>query len=78
MKDKKIKKFIHSLGLKNNVVDEEVLKIVSSPFAFTAKEIEKLNKEGLTRSNKKEYTQKIFHYKRIGKLYLNNNYGRKD
>jgi hypothetical protein len=76
MKDKKIKKVIHSVGLKNNVVDEEVLKIISSPFEFTANEIEKLNKEGLTRSNKKEYEQKVFHYKRIGKLYLNNNYGK--
>lgn len=78
MKDKQIKKFIHSLGLENNLLDEEIVKIVSSPFEFTAKELKKLNEEGLTRENKKEYAQKIFHYKRIGKLYLNNNYGRKN
>lgn len=78
MKNKKIKALIHSIGLENNLADEEVEKIVNSQFEFTKEKIQELNKKGLNKDNKKEFKQVIFHYKRIGKIFLNNNYGGKN
>lgn len=77
MKNKKIKNLIHSIGLENNLSDEEVEKIVKSQFEFTRNKIQELNEKGLNKENKKEFKQVVFHYKRLGKIFLNNNYGRK-
>lgn len=72
MKNSEIKKLIHSIGLEHNLPDKEIKKIVSSPFEFTKEKIQELNKKGLTRENKDEFDKVIFHYKRLGKIYLNN------
>ncbi|MGO1819341.1 MAG: hypothetical protein ACTH0S_06620 [Senegalia sp. (in: firmicutes)] len=74
MKNKKVKDLIHSIGLKHNLRDEKVLEVVKSEFEFAKDTIDQLNKKGLNRETKRHFKGIVFHYKRLGKIYLNNNY----
>lgn len=68
--DKKVKDLMHTLGLNNNLTDEEVRKIVESQFRFTYETIRKLSFEGLTDEEIDELKTN-FYYKYIGKIYTN-------
>lgn len=69
--DKKINSLIHSIGLNNNLRDDEVKLIVESQFRFTQETIKNLNLEGLT--NKEiDDLKKVFYYKYLGKLFTSN------
>jgi hypothetical protein len=72
MKNKELKKYKHTLGLENNLNDEEIDKIVNSQFRFAKEKIEELNNNNLNRDNKYNFNNIIFYFKRIGKIYLNN------
>lgn len=72
MKNKELNKYKHSLGLENNLSDEEINEIVNSQFAFAKQKINELNKKGLNKNNKNNFKETIFYFKRIGKIYLNN------
>ena len=72
MKNKDLKKYKHSLGLENNLKDEEIDEIVNSQFEFAKRKIEELNKKGLNKDNKYDFNNVVFYFKRIGKIYLNN------
>jgi hypothetical protein len=72
MKNKELKKYKHTLGLENNVNDEEIDKIVNSQFRFAKEKIEELNNNNLNKDNKYNFNNIVFYFKRIGKIYLNN------
>jgi hypothetical protein len=72
MKNKELKKYKHTLGLENNLNDEEIDKIVNSQFRFAKEKIEELNNNNLNKNNKYNFNNIIFYFKRIGKIYLNN------
>jgi hypothetical protein len=59
----KVKNLIHSIGLKYNLRDIEVLEIIESQFRFAQEEIKNLD-------FKKEDIKTNFIYKYIGKLYI--------
>jgi hypothetical protein len=68
--EKKIKDIIHTIGLNNNLKDDEVRKIVESQFRFTSETIKEMSLEGLTLEELGELKTN-FYYKYIGKLYTN-------
>jgi hypothetical protein len=72
MKNKELKKYKHTLGLENNLNDEEIDKIVNSQFRFAKEKIEELNNNNLNKDNKYNFNNIVFYFKRIGKIYLNN------
>lgn len=68
IEDSKVKRIIHSIGLNNNMSDDEVRKMIESQFRFTYEEIRKLRFNDLT----DEEINKLktnFYYKYLGKLY---------
>lgn len=74
MKNKDLKKYKHSLGLENNLRDEEIEEIVNSQFKFAKEKFDELNKQGLNKDNKTNFKTTVIYFKRIGKIYLNNLY----
>ena len=66
--EKKVKDLIHSIGLKNNLTDEQVKNIVESQFRFTYETIRSLD---LTEKQIEEIKTN-FIYKYLGKLYIDN------
>lgn len=65
---KKVKDIIHSIGLLNNLTDDEVRKIVESQFRFTYETIKKMSFENLT-DDEIDNLRKTFYYKYLGKLF---------
>jgi hypothetical protein len=66
--EKKINNLIHTLGLLNNLQDEEIRLIVESQFRFTYETIKNLNFENLS-NEEIDDLKKVFYYKYIGKIY---------
>ncbi len=66
----KIKKLIHTIGLNNNVVDDEVRLIIESQFRFTYEIIKNLNIKNLTEEEVLNLKTN-FYYKYLGKLHTN-------
>lgn len=60
--NKKQKAKIHKLGLRNNLRDEIVKKIVESPFEFMKETIENMDLETAERYN--------FYHKSLGRFYF--------
>ena len=68
--DIKIKKLIHKLGLKYNINDKIIEKIVKSPHLFTKEKMFELNlKPGMTEGEFNN-VKKNFGYKGLGLLYI--------
>ncbi len=68
IEDKKIKDLIHTIGLNNNLTDEQVREIVEAPSRFTYQEIRKLEIQGIP-IEEVDNLKKNFYFKYIGKLY---------
>ena len=66
--DPKIKAFIHSLGLKNNLTDKQINEIVESQFRFAYEKIRELNFKDMT-PEEIDNTKTNFYFKFIGKIY---------
>jgi hypothetical protein len=66
--EKKVKDLIHSIGLKNNLTDEQVRNIVESQFRFTYETIKNIPIEELS-NEEVTNLKKTFYYKYLGKLY---------
>lgn len=66
----KIKKLMHTIGLNNNIVDEEVKLIIESQFRFTYEKIKSLDLKDLTMEEVSKL-KKNFYYKYLGKLHTN-------
>ena len=69
IEDLKVKRILHSIGLKNNLTDEQVREIFESQFRFAYQEIRKLNISDMTREEIAE-TKTNFYFKYIGKLFI--------
>ena len=68
--EKKVKDVIHTIGLNNNLTDNQVKDIVESQFRFTYEEIRKLKLENLS-EEEIDKLKKTFYFKYIGKIYTN-------
>jgi len=68
--DKKIKDIIHSIGLANNLTDDEVRNIVESQFRFTYETIKNLSFSDLS-EEEIDNLKTNFYFKYLGKLYTN-------
>lgn len=66
--DKKVKDIYHTVGLLNNLRDEQVTEIVNSQYKFVYETIKKMNFEGLTPEEIDEL-KRTFVFKYLGKLY---------
>ena len=66
----KVDGFIHKLGLKYNLSDDKIRRIVESQFEFTAEKLKELDL-GTLEEKDIENIKSIFLYKNFGKLYLN-------
>jgi hypothetical protein len=67
--DDKIKALIHSVGLKHNLQDEVINKIVSSPYKFTREKISELQISDDMSEEEYDKLKTNFMYLYIGKLY---------
>lgn len=67
--EKKIEALIHSLGLKYNLQDDIIKKIVNSPYKFTKEIITNLNFEDINTEEEFDNLKVNFIYKYIGKFY---------
>lgn len=66
--DIKIKKLIHSIGLKYNLSDEVVKKIVESPYEFSREKFKELNLDDIETEEEFEKTKTNFMYPSFFKL----------
>lgn len=69
--DDKVKILIHKIGLKFNLRDDEVRKIVSSPYKFTRDTIFSLEIKDIETEEEFNNLKTNFIYPYIGKLYTN-------
>lgn len=69
--EKKVKDIIHTVGLNNNLTDNQVKDIVESQFRFIYQEIRKLKLENLS-DEEMDKLKKVFYLKYIGKIYTDN------
>ena len=67
----KIKILIHKIGLKYNLRDDEIRKIISSPYKFTRKKITELNFQNVENEEDFNNIKTNFIFPNIGKLYTN-------
>jgi hypothetical protein len=67
--DKKVKALIHSIGLKYNLRDEEVQKIINSPYQFTRETITELDIPDNITEEEFAALDTNFIYPHIGKFY---------
>ena len=67
--DDKINKLIHRIGLEFQLRDEEVRKIVNSPYKFTREKITNLSLDGIETEEDFNKIKTNFIYVYIGKLY---------
>jgi len=68
--DKKIKKLMHSLGLKYNLPDHVVKQIVESPYEFAYEQLKKLTLDGIQSEEELNKLKTNFNFKGLGKLYV--------
>lgn len=66
--EKKINDIIHSIGLNNNIRDEEVREIIESQFRFTYETIKKMSLDTMTKEEINGLKTNFF-YKYLGKVY---------
>lgn len=66
--EKKIKDLIHSIGLLNNLTDNQVKEIVESQFRFAYEQIRKVSYTTLT-EEEIDNLKTNFYFKYIGKIY---------
>ena len=69
--DDKIKALIHSIGLKHNLQDEVINKIVNSPYKFTREKISELQISDDMSEEEYNKLKTNFIYLYIGRLYTN-------
>ena len=67
--DDKIKALIHSIGLKHNLQDEVINKIVNSPYKFTREKISELQISDDMSEEEYNKLKTNFIYLYIGRLY---------
>lgn len=68
--EKKVNDIIHTVGLNNNLTDNQVREIIESQFRFTYKTIKGLELSNLT-DEEIDNLRTNFYYKYIGKIYTN-------
>lgn len=66
----KIKKLIHSIGLKYNLQDEIINKILVSQFKFAREKISELSLREIENEDEFNKLKLNFNYLHIGKLYI--------
>lgn len=68
----KINRLIHSIGLKYNLTDDEIRKIVQSPFEFTEQKLKELNEKINNAAELEELKdlKRVFLFKSLCKLYI--------
>lgn len=71
MNDDKVKLLIHKIGLKYNLQDNIINKIVNSPYKFTRETITNLNIDDIETEEDFNKLKTNFIYMYIGKLYTN-------
>lgn len=69
--DDKVKALIHSIGLKHNLQDEVINKIVNSPYKFTREKISELQISDDMSEEEYNKLKTNFIYLYIGRLYTN-------
>lgn len=65
----KLKMLIHKIGLDFNLRDDDIKKIVSSPYKFTREKISNLELEGIKNEEDFNKLKTNFIYPYIGKIY---------
>lgn len=66
----KVKKLIHSIGLKHNLSDEVIKKIVNSPYLFAFQKIKELELDDIKTEEELDNIKTNFYFKNLCKLYL--------
>jgi|TARA_R110000851_G_scaffold296262_2_gene451347 hypothetical protein len=69
--DNKIKALIHSIGLKYNLSDHIIKKIVESPYEFTALTLKELDLNEVKTKDELDNIKTNFLYKSFAKIYAN-------
>lgn len=67
----KIKMLIHKIGLKHNLQDSVINKIINSPYQFTRETIKSLELDNIKSEEDFEKLKVNFIYLYLGKLYTN-------
>lgn len=67
----KVDKLIHSLGLKYNLPDDIIKKLVESPFEFTKETCNNIDFSKIKSEEDFENLKKVFMYKGFGKILIN-------
>jgi hypothetical protein len=68
---KKIKALIHKLGLKYNLSDDVVKRIVESPYEFAHSILKEAKLDGIQSEDELGEHKTNFNFKALGKLYVN-------
>jgi len=68
--EKKVKALIHSLGLKYNLQDDVINKIVNSPYKFTREKIGEMKLDEVSTEEELNAVKTNFIYSYIGKYYV--------
>ena len=68
--DKKIKDLIHSIGLKHNLQDEIIKKIIESPYLFTLEKLKELDLTPDVTEEEFNTLPTVFMYRCFGKLLV--------
>jgi hypothetical protein len=71
IENSKLKMLIHKLGLEFNLRDDDIRKIVSSPYKFTRETISNLDLDGINNEDDFNKLKTNFIYPYIGKIYTN-------
>jgi len=69
--EEKVRRLIHRIGLEFNLKDEDVKKVISSPYKFTREVITNLDLENIKTEEELKELKTNFIYQSIGKLYVN-------
>lgn len=67
----KVKMLIHKIGLKHNLQDSVINKIINSPYQFTRETIKSLELDNIKSEEDFEKLKVNFIYLYLGKLYTN-------
>lgn len=66
----KLKKLIHSIGLKYNLTDDTIKQLVESPYEFTAEKVQVIKFEDIKTEEDLQEAKTNFLYKAFGKIYV--------
>lgn len=66
----KTDRLIHKLGLKYNLTDEVVKKLVESPYEFTAEKLQAIHFDEIETEERFNEEKTTFMYKTFGRLYI--------